>query len=111
MTGSRSFRASSGSRSPRFGSLSFSGSFRRSRGRCGLLEPICKTRLAELRTVPRNECAFAQLRAEVACVRVGDHLARIVACAEALSEEIIEAELFGSAYFNCAVQRRSYRDP
>jgi len=39
--------------------------------RCGALEPVCKTNLAD---------------------------------------EIIEAELFGSAYFNGAVQRRSHRD-
>ena len=47
---------------------------------CGTAEPFFESRLAELRVIAGEECALAQLHAVVARVRVGDNLARILAC-------------------------------
>ena len=78
--------------------------------KCGLFEPVRETRLVEPRVIARNECALANRHAVVARVRVGDNLARIVACAQTLSDEFVKPELFGPGYFHSAVHRRAYRD-
>ena len=62
-------------------SLSLRTLARSSDDRCRLpAEPVFESRLAESRVIAGNECALAQLRAGVARVRVGDNLARILAC-------------------------------
>lgn len=74
-------------------------------------EPVLEARLAESRVIAGNKCALAQLGAVVARVRVSDNFARIVTCADALPDEIVETELFGPRYFNRAIHWRANRDP
>jgi hypothetical protein len=73
-----------------------------------LPEPVFETNLTESRVIARNECALAQFGAEVARLRVRDNRARIVAGAEALSDQRIEAELFGTGNFNDAIHWRAH---
>lgn len=47
---------------------------------CGPAKPVCEACLAQLRVIAGDECAFAQLHAVVARVRVSYNLARILAC-------------------------------
>jgi hypothetical protein len=61
----------------------------------GLAEPVLETRPAQSRVLVGDECALGQLRAEVARVWIGDDFTRIVPRGEALSNQIVEAELFG----------------
>jgi hypothetical protein len=63
----------------------------------GLTEPVFETDLAELCVVGRNQRALAEFGPEVPRVRVDDNLARIVAPAEALMDQLIETELLGPA--------------
>src|SRR5919198_6758942 len=76
----------------------------------GLAQPVFETRRAESRVIVRNECVVAQLRAEVARSRVGDDFARIVACAEVASNELVKAEPFGPRHLNGAVHGHTDRD-
>src|SRR5258708_3145194 len=78
--------------------------------KCGMFDPVRETHLAESRAIAGKECALAKLHAVVARVRVSDNFALIVACAQALSDEFVKTELFGSSYFNRAVHRRAHRD-
>jgi len=80
------------------------------RPKYGMSEPVRETRLVESRAIARKECALAQLHAVIARVRVSDNLARIVAWAQALSDELVKTELFGSGYFNSALHSRAHRD-
>ena len=58
-----------------------------------------------------NQRALAELGPEVARVRVDDNLARVVARAEALADQLIETELLRASHFNGAVQWRAHGDP
>ena len=58
--------------------------------RCGAIEPILKARRAEARVVAGGEALIVHLCAEVACVGVGDHLARIPVCAQVTPGELVE---------------------
>src|SRR5258705_2315041 len=80
-----------------------------SSGVMGTAEPVFETRLAEQRVIARNKCALVYLCAEVLRVRVSENLARIVACAEGLSDEFIETVLLGPGHLNGTIQRRSSR--
>src|SRR5262245_51997357 len=70
---------------------------------CGLTEPVFETHLAESRVIAGNQCARAQLQAVIPRVRVRDHLARILACSQAASNEFIKTKLFRTSDFNGAV--------
>ena len=63
-----------------------------------------------LRIVTRHQCALAQLRAEVARVRVGDHHARIAGVRETQSDEFVEAELLRPRDLDDAVHRSRHGD-
>src|SRR4051812_16914091 len=87
--------------------LSSAGPLRRSlaRGR-GLLRPFFEPRLGDPRVLSGEERALARVDAEVARLRVGDDLARIVGRFQHVADELVEAELFGSRDLDDAVQRR-----
>src|SRR5262245_48051865 len=77
---------------------------------CRAAEPVLETRLPESRVLARHEGALGQQRAGVTRIRVSANLARIVACAQVPSDELVETELLGSRHLKCAIQRRSNRD-
>src|SRR4029077_3374613 len=90
----------------------------RSSGPCGrhgfdgrLAEPVFEADVAERGARVRHQRALAQLRAEVARVRVGEHFTGVVARTEPQPDEFVEAELLRSRHFEDAVQRRANRDP
>ena len=72
----------------------------------GLFEPVLEAPLAESRVVIGNQRTLAKFRPEVPRVRVNDNLARVVLCAEALTDQLIETELLGPSNFDRAVQWR-----
>ena len=76
-----------------------------------LIEPSFEASLAEPRVIAGHECSLLHLDAVVAGVRIGDNLARILACGQILPDEVAETKLFGSPYFNGAIHRRACRDP
>jgi hypothetical protein len=61
--------------------------------KCRLPEPVLEADLAKSRVAGRNQRALAELGSEIPRVRVDDNLARVVACAEALADQVIETEL------------------
>src|SRR6266478_2405019 len=77
----------------------------------GRSEPVLEADLAQPGTGVGHERPLAQLRAEVARVRVGDDFLSIVACTETQSDEFVEAKLLWPRYFNDAGQRCSLRNP
>src|SRR6185437_14706217 len=79
-------------------------------GSRGAVKPVREVRLAELCPVEGNEGALPGHRAVEARARVGDHLARIVARAQPLADEVVEAELFGPRDLERSVQGRSQGD-
>ena len=66
----------------------------------GLTQPLLEADLAESRVVGRNQRALAEFGPEVPRMRVNDNLAGVVARAEALADQFIETELFGTGHFN-----------
>jgi hypothetical protein len=58
----------------------------------------------------RNQRALVELGPEVPRVRINDHLAGVVARAEALTDQFIEAELLGTGDLNRAIDWRAHRD-
>src|SRR5213593_4419323 len=76
-----------------------------------LTEPLFEARLAKSRAIAGNQRALAEFGSEVPRVRVGDNLARVVARAEALSNQLIEAELLRTGHFDGAIQWRAHGDP
>src|SRR5262245_61524167 len=68
-----------------------------------LAEPFLEPDLAESRLAQRNQRAFAEFGAEIARVRISDHLAGVVACGEALADQVVEPELWRTGHFNGAV--------
>src|SRR6185436_11911259 len=56
----------------------------------GLIDPILEADRAEPRALGGNQRALVELGSEVSRVRVDDHLARIVARAETLTDQLIE---------------------
>src|SRR5262249_21135175 len=76
----------------------------------GTAPPVFETRLADHRSIARHKRTLIYLCAEVPAVRVGDHLARIVARFEVQSDELIESKLFGAGYLNRSVERRTSGD-
>ena len=76
----------------------------------GATEPLVEPELAEFCFIAGDERAFIELGAEVACVRVGDHLTRIVARAKDPLDESVEIEGFGPADFNGAIQGSACRN-
>src|SRR5437764_8454216 len=62
-----------------------------------LPEPVVETGVAEAGVILGDEGVFARRDAEVARVRIGDDLARIVALLQYPTDELVEAELFGPA--------------
>ena len=58
----------------------------------------------------REQGPLPQLGAEVARVRIGDHLARVVARAEALPDQVVEAELLGTRDLDHAIHWRTEGD-
>jgi hypothetical protein len=62
----------------------------RCRFRSGLTQPIFEPGLSELRALIGNECPLLHLDAVIAAVRVGDNLARILACGQAFPDDFIE---------------------
>src|ERR1700741_620618 len=77
----------------------------------GLIQPLLEADLAESCVIARNQRALAQFGAEVPRVRVDNHLAGVVARAEALTDQLIKAELLGTGHFNRAIQWRAHGDP
>src|SRR5690242_3148290 len=77
----------------------------------GLSQPGLEADLPEPGVRLRHQGALAQLRTEVARVRVGDHFPGVVARTEPQSDEFVEAKLLRPRHFEDAVQRRSHRDP
>ena len=72
---------------------------------CGPAQPVFEACLAKLGRIARHDTAFAQLGAELACLRISNDLARIVERAESLPDEFIKTERPGPGNFNCAAQR------
>src|SRR4029434_3110158 len=75
----------------------------------GLIQPLLEADLAESRVAGGNQRALAEFGPEVPRVRVNDNLARVVARAEALTDQFIEAELLGTGHFNRAIQWPDHR--
>src|SRR5262245_42330576 len=76
----------------------------------GLAEPVIQAGLGEPGVAAGHECALTQLCASVGRVRIGDHLAWVVAFAEDSSYEFVESELLWPRHFNDAVHGRSHGD-
>ena len=76
----------------------------------GAAEPLFEPDRTESRGLSGHECALAEFGAEVERVWVGDDFARIVAGAQASSDERVEMERFGPADFNGAIERRAHGD-
>ena len=74
-------------------------------------QPVVEPGVADLRVIAGEEGALADRDAVVGRVRVGDHLARIVARGERVADELVEAELLGARDLRNPVQRRGDRDP
>src|SRR5262245_19981789 len=72
----------------------------------GLTQPLLEADLSESRVAGGNERTLAKLSPEVPRVRIDDHLARVVACAESLTDQFIETELLGAGHFNGAIHWR-----
>src|SRR5262245_33722779 len=70
-----------------------------------LFQPRLESHLAELGLAGGDQRSLAELGAEVPRVRVDDDRARVVARGETLTNQIVEAELFGTSYFKGAVHR------
>ena len=79
--------------------------------RHGLIQPRLEVDLAEPCVGGGNERTFSELSAKIPRVWVDDDFAAIVARGEALSDQLIETELFGASHLNRAVQRRAHGDP
>src|SRR5512132_384347 len=75
------------------------------------IDPILEASLSEDGVVAGEKGLLAQLCAEVACVRIGDHVTWIVACAEVSSDELVETEPLWPRHLEDAVHRGSHRDP
>jgi len=76
----------------------------------GVTQPVLKSSLPDARVIAGNERTLAQFGAVILRVGIGDHIARIVQCAETLADQIIETELFGPRDLNDAVHRRAQGD-
>src|SRR3954465_11512229 len=76
-----------------------------------LVEPVAKMHLAQLRVIARNERALAEFGPEVPRVRVDDNIARVLARAKTLTDQLVETELFRAGHFHRAVHRRTDGDP
>src|SRR5947209_19368624 len=74
-------------------------------------EPVVETGIAEAGVIRGEKGVFARGDAEVARVGVGDDLARIVALLQYRTDELVEAELFGSRDLHDAAHRRANDDP
>src|SRR5882724_12328607 len=72
----------------------------------GPAEPVLEADLAQPGIGIGHERALAQLRAEVARVRVGDDHPRILACTETQSDEFVKAKLLWPSDLDDAVHRR-----
>src|SRR5262245_23312426 len=75
-----------------------------------LAEPLLQMYPAEPSAVARNQRALVELRTEVPRMRVNDNLARIIACAQPLADQVIETELLGTGNFDRAILRRGHCD-
>ena len=78
-----------------------------SRGRhliSGLAKPRFETRRSESRVTAGNEGGFAHLNAVVARLRVGNNLARILACGKSSPDQFIQTKLFRAPQFNGSIQ-------
>src|SRR5262245_52819613 len=78
--------------------------------RSRLMQPLLEVDLAESRVADRNQRPLTELRPEVAGVRIGANLARVVVRGEILTDQFIEPELLWTGHFNRAVHRRAHRD-
>src|SRR6476660_336794 len=74
------------------------------------IDPLLESRLSEDGVVAGQKGSLAQLRAEVARLRIGDHITWIVACAEVSSDELVQTEPLWARYLDDTVQRRSDSD-
>src|SRR4051794_12717179 len=74
--------------------------------RYGAVEPVLETRRANARVVAGGERLIVQLFAEVGCVDICDHRARILGCTQESSDELVETYPFGTGDFYRAVHRR-----
>ena len=75
-----------------------------------LIQPLMQADLAESRVVGRNQRTLAEFGPEVSRVWVGDNVARVVARAEALTDQLIETELLGTGHFDGPIHRRAHGD-
>ena len=62
-------------------------------------EPVFEMRLSESRVTAGNERGLAHLNAVVARLRVGNYLARILACGETSPNQLIQTKLFRARLF------------
>src|SRR3954447_9807493 len=76
-----------------------------------VIQPLLKVDRAEARVIGRNERALVEFGAEVPRAGIDDNLARVVARAEALTDEVGEAKLFGTRHLDRAVHWRAHGDP
>src|SRR5512132_3218149 len=75
------------------------------------IDPILEASLSEDGVVAGEKGLLAQLCAEVARVRIGDHVTWIVACAEVSSDELVETEPLWPRHLEDAVHRIPRSDP
>src|SRR5688500_2121159 len=76
-----------------------------------LPEPVFEADLAEPGVGARHQRALAQLRAEVARVRVGDHFTGVVARTEPQSDEFVKPKLLWPRDLDDAVHRSRHGVP
>lgn len=77
----------------------------------GRVEPVLKPDHPKLRPVARDERVLGRDRAEVRRPRIGDHLTRIVARAQATPDDAVEAEPLGAGDLQATIQRGVHCDP
>src|SRR5262245_65767435 len=76
-----------------------------------LTEPLLETDVAESHLAQGNQRAFLEFSPEIAGLRIGHNLARIVARGEPLTDQLVETELLRTGHFNGAVHRHAHGNP
>src|SRR5438445_12231133 len=70
-------------------------------------EPVFEPDLSELRLVFGNKGPLTHTHSVIERIRIGDNLTRVTECAQAKTNQFVEAELLRASNLNYAVHRRS----
>jgi hypothetical protein len=75
-----------------------------------LSEPVFEPDLSELRVIFGNKRPLTHMHSVIKSIRIGDNLTRVTECAQAKTNQFIEAEFLRTTNLNCAVHRCSDRN-